>query len=106
MFPLMNESQVVVDVHDLSIDEKRQMLYKHIKLGNQQNPFRQKIKPFLEAVSKNKRFIPEATRRFSDPYFTTKLYLSDYFIMDFVEWQEGFLIDVVRRIWIVIAKQH
>ena len=51
VFPLMNESQVVVDVHDLSIDEKRQMLYNHIKLGKQQPQFRQRIKPFLEEVT-------------------------------------------------------
>lgn len=96
VFPLMNESQVVVDVHDLSIDEKRQMLYNHIKLGNQQPLFRKKIKPFLESVAQNKRFIPETARRLSDPYFTTKLDLSDYFIRDFVVRQEGFLIDVIR----------
>jgi hypothetical protein len=32
-FPLLKESQVVIDVHDLSADEKRQILYNHLKLG-------------------------------------------------------------------------
>ncbi|MBN9294275.1 MAG: hypothetical protein J0G96_09875 [Flavobacteriia bacterium] len=95
VFPLLNESQVVVDVHDLSIEEKRQMLYNHIKLGKQSKTFRKEIKPFLESVAQNKRFIPETARRLSDPYFTSKLHLTNYWIDDFVERQEGFLIDVI-----------
>ena len=34
-FPLLVESQVVINVHDLSRSEKEQILYNHLKLGNQ-----------------------------------------------------------------------
>jgi conflict system STAND superfamily ATPase/restriction endonuclease len=44
-FPLLRESQVVIDVRDLSIDEKRQILYNHLKLGKQPRSFRTEIKP-------------------------------------------------------------
>ena len=44
-FPLLKESQVVIDVHDLSADEKRQILYNHLKLGKQPRSFRSEIKP-------------------------------------------------------------
>ncbi len=96
IFPLMNESQVVVNVHDLSIEEKRQMLYNHIKLGKQSVAYKKEIKPFLEAVAQSKRFIPETARRLSDPYFTNRLNLTSFSILKFVESQEGFLIDVIK----------
>src|SRR6202008_4098220 len=32
-FPLLRESQVVIDVRDLTTEEKQQILYNHIKLG-------------------------------------------------------------------------
>ena len=38
-FPLMRESQVVVDVQDISKEERRQILYNHIKLGNNRSHF-------------------------------------------------------------------
>src|SRR5690606_24934180 len=34
-FPLFNESQVVIDVHDLAAWEREQILYNHLKLGAQ-----------------------------------------------------------------------
>ena len=34
-FPLLSESQVVIDVHDLTNLEKQQILYNHLKLGKQ-----------------------------------------------------------------------
>jgi hypothetical protein len=46
-FPLLRESQVVIDVHDLSKEERRQILYNHIKLGRQPRDFRTRIKPQL-----------------------------------------------------------
>src|SRR3990167_5864489 len=69
-FPLLKESQVVIDVHDLSADEKRQILYNHLKLGKQPHSFRTEIKPYLEGVASHRRFIPETARRLADPLFT------------------------------------
>lgn len=44
-FPLFRESQVVIDVRDLSLEERQQILYNHIKLGRQTRAFRKAIKP-------------------------------------------------------------
>jgi hypothetical protein len=46
-FPLMRESQVVINVRDITKEERSQILYNHIKLGDQPKKFRQEIKPFL-----------------------------------------------------------
>jgi len=95
-FPLLNESQVVVDVHNLSMEERRQILYNHLKMGTQPKAFRQNIKPYLEQIAAHQRFIPEVARRLSDPFFTQDLRLLEENILDFVERQEAFLQDVLQ----------
>lgn len=95
-FPLLKESQVVIDVHDLSADEKHQILYNHLKLGKQPRLFLTKIKPFLEGVSSHKRFIPETARRLSEPPFTKDLIIDEYYISQFVEKREQLLHDVLN----------
>ena len=95
-FPLLKESQVVVDVHDLSAEEKRQILYNHLKLGKQPRSFRTKIKPYLEDIASHQRFIPEIARRLADPLFTRDLFINKYYIDRFVEKHEQLLQEVLR----------
>lgn len=95
-FPLLSESQVVVDVRDLTLPEKRQILYNHIKLGRQTRCFRSQIKPHLENVARHERFSPETARRLAEPFFTKSLRLTALHIDSFVEKQESFLKDVVK----------
>ena len=90
-FPLLKESQVVIDVHDLSVDEKRQILYNHLKLGRQPTTFRAQAKPHLEAVATHPRFIPEIARRLADPVFTDGLRCDAHNLTQFVEKRERFL---------------
>lgn len=95
-FPLLKESQVVIDVHDLTLIEKKQILYNHMKLGTQTLEFRKEIKPFLEYIAKLPRFIPETARRLASPFFTKNLFLSEWHLKTFVNKQESFLIEVVE----------
>ena len=95
-FPLISESQVVIDVHDLSDLEKQQILYNHLKLGKQPAAFRTDIKPYLEYMAAHPRFIPETARRIADPLFTKDLYLSEYHLGQFVEKREQLLLEVIQ----------
>jgi energy-coupling factor transporter ATP-binding protein EcfA2 len=95
-FPLLKESQVVIDVHDLSDEEKRQILYNHLKLGKQPHSFRTEIKPYLESVANHRRFIPETARRLADPIFTRDLFIDEYYIGQFVERREQLLQEVLQ----------
>ncbi len=95
-FPLLSESQVVIDVHDLSDLEKQQILYNHLKLGKQPAAFRSSIKPHLEYMAAHSRFIPETARRIADPLFTKDLYLSEYHLGQFVEKREQLLLEVIQ----------
>jgi hypothetical protein len=95
-FPLLKESQVVIDVHDLSAHERRQILYNHLKLGKQPRSFRTEIKPYLEAVAGHPRFIPEMARRLADPIFTKDLFIDPYYLGQFVEKREQLLQEVLH----------
>jgi energy-coupling factor transporter ATP-binding protein EcfA2 len=95
-FPLLEESQVVIDVHELSNLERQQILYNHLKLGKQSKEFLSEIKPYLEDMAAHNRFIPEIARRIADPFFTKNLYLNKYSLWLFVEKREQFLCDVIN----------
>lgn len=95
-FPLLSESQVVIDVHDLSDLEKQQILYNHLKLGKQPAAFRTDIEPHLEYMAAHPRFIPETARRIADPLFTKDLYLGEYHLGQFVEKREQLLLEVIQ----------
>lgn len=94
-FPLFNESQVVIDVHDLSVHEKQQILYNHLKLGSQPVAFRTKIKAYLPAVAAHPRFVPEIARRLATPAFTKRLYMTEYHLGQFVQKREQLLQEVL-----------
>jgi energy-coupling factor transporter ATP-binding protein EcfA2 len=95
-FPLLRESQVVIDVQDLTDEEKCQILYNHLKLGSQPRSFRTEIKPFLKDIAIHPRFIPETARRLGDPLFTKELFISEYSITQFVERRERILQEILQ----------
>lgn len=94
-FPLLKESQVVIDVQQLTPEEKRQILYNHLKLGKQPRSFRSEIKGHLEQIAAHPRFIPETARRLSDPLFTQGLFIDKYYLEQFVEKREQLLEEVL-----------
>lgn len=94
-FPLLNESNIVIDVRDLTVSEKEQILYNHLKLGKQSKEFLRNIKQFLPIIANHNRFIPETARRLGDPLFTKDLALTNHSISKFVAEQRQFLKDVL-----------
>ena len=97
-FPLLNESQVVIDVRDLTLNEKRQILYNHLKLGNQLKQFRSDIKPHLEGIANHPRFIPEIARRLADPNFTKTLRLNEQDLEEFVDKRDILLQQILEEL--------
>ncbi len=95
-FPLLNESQVVINVRELTQEEKSQILYNHLKLGRQPQSFRTQIKPFLEGVAKHPAFIPDTARRLATPLFTENLLITKNGIEQFVENREQLLVEVIQ----------
>jgi hypothetical protein len=97
-FPLIRESQVVINVEDLTKDEKEQILYNHIRLGTQPKQFRQKLKPFLPGVAANRYFLPEIARRLGNPLFTKSLVFAESEIAKFVNEPLELLLEVIRTL--------
>ena len=96
--PVMNEAQVVIRVEELTKDEREQILYNHVRLGSQPSAFKREIKPLLAAVAAHKRFSPEIARRLGNPAFTKKLYLTAYWLDNFVEHNTELLQEVIRTL--------
>jgi hypothetical protein len=89
-FPLLHESRVVVDVHDLTQPERRQILYNHLKHGEQSKEFLKNILPYLDSLADHPGFSPELARRLAHPAFTKGLATSSS-LEDFFERPQEFL---------------
>src|SRR5271163_802764 len=94
-FPLLADSQVVINVQKLSQTEREQILYNHIKLGNQTRSFKAEIKPRLSAVAGHHDFRPEVARRLGSRFFTRSLGKDREALMRFVGEPVAFLKDII-----------
>jgi hypothetical protein len=97
-FPLLTNSQVIIDVQGLSDVERAQILYNHLRRGDQPSAWRQRLKPFLPAIATNRHFLPETARRLGSTFFTSKLCLQANEINAFVDEPLEFLKDVLRTL--------
>jgi hypothetical protein len=82
-FPVLRKSQVIINVHELSVGEKARILYNHIKLGDQPKVFRREIKQYLPSVAEAESFLPESARRLGTGLFTENLIPTRSGILDF-----------------------
>lgn len=96
-FPLLKDSQVVVNVHALSEHERAQMLYNHVRRAQPQS-LRKLLKPNLAAIAANKAFLPETARRLGDPLFTKNLVFSKERLISLVEHPVEFLTEVLEQL--------
>ena len=93
-YPLLRERQVVIDVAELTQLERRQILYSHIRLGDQPKAFRTKLKPHLDAAADQVPFRPEVARRLGRQAFTKNLTISRAELEHFMARPNGFLQEV------------
>lgn len=93
-YPRLREQQVTVDVEDVSILERRQILYNHIAYGDQPAEVRRKLKPFLEHAAAVEPFRPEMARRLGLRSFTAGLDVSRAGVEKFMAHPRQLLRDV------------
>lgn len=95
-FPRLREQQVVIDITDLSISEKEQMLYNHLKAGDQPAAVLDEWRPYLRAVAATTRFQPEVARRLSLQDFVPASGLrGEAALVSYFEHPSEFLVDVL-----------
>ena len=93
--PVIQSSQVVINVQDISAQEREQILYNHTKLGNQSQDYKKKLEPFLKGIANNNEFTPEIARRLGDPFFTQSLNINSFALAKFVDNPVQRLIDIL-----------
>ncbi|WP_406436651.1 hypothetical protein OHB14_61765 [Streptomyces sp. NBC_01613] len=89
-----NEQQVVVDTAQITATERRQILYNHIRLGDQPRDVRSAMKPYLPAAADAIPFYPEVARRLGHKAFTRHLKLTRRGIIDFMARPNDFLREI------------
>lgn len=98
-YPLLDEAAVVVNVADLTPDEKRRLLYNHLKAGDQPAAVLRKWRPHLPAVADVEQFQPEVARRLGSRAFTSGVALiGRKELVDYMERPTAFLRDVLRQL--------
>lgn len=98
-YPLLREEQVVIDLAALTQNERRKILYNHLKAGDQPKDALDRWKPNLAEVADVQPFYPEVARRLASRSFTAGLELSsDDELIDFFEHPAHYLVDVMRQL--------
>lgn len=95
-FPLLHESQVVVDVADLTPEEREQILYNHIRLGDQPKAWRRTFKQVFDLAAQHEHFRPEIARRLGTRAFTKTLILTTEGVSSFIARPEEFLRETIK----------
>lgn len=96
--PVLQESQVVIRVEQLTKEEREEILYNHIRRGTQTGEFKRSLKPFLPAVAAHQRFSPEIARRLGNPTFTKRLMVSNFGLEHFVAHPMELLQEIIRTL--------
>jgi hypothetical protein len=96
--PILRKSQVVIDVHELSVREKAHILYNHLKFGDQPAEFRRAVKSHLPVIAERKGFLPETARRFGSQFFVSSVPASLEDAVRFFERPQGFLEETIANL--------
>ncbi len=98
-YPLLREHQVVVDVTQLTPPEKRQILYNHLKAGDQPRKALESWRPHLRRAAEVTPFQPEVARRLAHRAFTSAIRLdTGNDVVAFFARPLSFLADVLRQL--------
>lgn len=96
--PVLGKSQVTINVQELKSQEKAQILYNHLKLGDQPTSFRQAVKPFLPELSELKDFLPETARRLGTRFFAGEISTNRSTLFQFFQEPQEFLLQTLTNL--------
>lgn len=96
--PVLSKSQVVINVQELTTEEKARILFNHVKLGDQSSAFRKAIKSYFPSIAKRSDFLPESARRLGNQFFTEKLSLTERGLTHFFAFPKRFLEETIENL--------
>ena len=100
--PLFRDGRAIVGVGLLTNDERRQLLYNHIKYGNQSNYWKAQLKRELDALSAEPHLTPDIARQIGDANFTANIRPSKESVLKFIKSNKAYLLQTVRE----LSKAH
>jgi hypothetical protein len=92
------DGSAVVDVGELTFEEKAQILYNHVNFGEQSQSWRSSVKPHLAAVAAVRDFLPGIAERLGDPNFTKSLAPREASLVQFMEEPTEHLVDTINAL--------
>lgn len=96
--PVLQKSQVVINVEEFTTGEKAQIVYNHLKLGDQSSQFRKEVKPYLPGIVRTSGFLPEVARRLGESFFTSDFWPSESSLQRFFANPEDFLVETISQL--------
>jgi hypothetical protein len=96
--PLFRDQRAIVDVGELTILERRQILYNHIKAGTQSLLWKARVKPQLDSLADEPSLLPEIARRLADPVYTQHISTANDTLLKFVREPKEHLLQTIREL--------
>jgi hypothetical protein len=96
--PVLTDGKAVVDLGTLSPEEREQIIYNHIKAGNQPADWKRRIKKHLPQLAEDPMLLPEIARRLGDRNFTKALNVMPEDLIKFVAEPAEFLVQTIREL--------
>lgn len=96
--PAFADSSAIVHVGSLDQEERSQILYNHIKGGDQSQSWKEAVKEHLEELSNDENLLPEIARRLGDQKYTTGISINPKELARFVETPMDFLKDTIGEL--------
>ncbi len=96
--PLFRDGQALVDVGALTVDERRQILYNHIKAGNQSSTWKSRVKPQLETLSREPSLLPEIARRLAYKAYTRHISTAYDVLLQFIQEPKEHLLQTIQEL--------
>ena len=94
--PMFIDETAVVNVGQLSTSEKAQILYNHIKFGDQDVRWKRRAKPHFKAVASVNEFLPGIAERLGKQAFTKTVYLNETALTRFMSEPREHLMDTIK----------
>ncbi|MDH2363467.1 restriction endonuclease [Priestia megaterium] len=97
-FKLLFDSQVIINVGELTLSERQQILYNHIKSGDLGREEKKALKPYLNSLTKNSNFSPELARRLGNKIFHNNLDVNTHSLNSFFTNPVYFFEEVIKSL--------
>jgi len=92
------DESAVVNVSALSPDERAQIIYNHVKSGNQLKEWKARIKPHLASIASSTDLLPEIARRLGDRSYTSGIRTLPSDLIRFVSVPTAFLKETLHEL--------